>query len=59
VPPFAAPGTILAQVHGFEYHVIQWTFANWAFKPPNAQFVKITTLAAQAFSFFAKGRLAV
>jgi hypothetical protein len=33
--------------------------ANWAFKPPNAQFVKITILAAQAFSIFATWRLAV
>jgi hypothetical protein len=36
-----------------------WTFANWAFKSPNAQFVKITILAAQGFSIFAKWRLAV
>ncbi|MDR1612478.1 MAG: hypothetical protein LBT97_06795, partial [Planctomycetota bacterium] len=34
-------------------------FANWACKPPNAQFVKITTLEAQAFPIFAKWRLAV
>jgi hypothetical protein len=39
--------------------VFNWSFANWAFKPLNAQFVKIAILAAQAFLIFAKRRLAV
>ncbi|MDR1611227.1 MAG: hypothetical protein LBT97_00420 [Planctomycetota bacterium] len=33
-------------------------FTNWAFKPPNAQFVKITILAAQAFLIFAQFKFA-
>jgi hypothetical protein len=28
---------------------LNWTFANWAFKPPNTQLVKIAILAAPAF----------
>jgi hypothetical protein len=35
------------------------TFADGAFKPPNAPSVKITTFAAHAFLIFAKWRLAV
>ncbi|MDR1612086.1 MAG: hypothetical protein LBT97_04800 [Planctomycetota bacterium] len=54
---------------GYEHLQAQWTFkenkeikrsfANWTFKTPNAQFVKITILAAPAFLIFAKWRLAV
>jgi hypothetical protein len=38
---------------------VNWTFANRAFKPANAQFVKITILAVQSCLNFAKWRVAV